>query len=118
MKQKLRVFALNRKLYDIKKDNLRGEGSWVQQCQNYGNPAGQVRQSSVERNFRCPFPVNVRAVGSPWNRIGGPVHIAAMPLMAVALKVGRRLQSATTASSRRSARAKERREKAKANGKQ
>jgi len=46
------------------------------------------------------------------------VHIAAMPLMAVALKADRRLRSATTASSRRSARAKERREKAKTNEKQ
>ncbi len=46
------------------------------------------------------------------------VHIAAMPLMAVALKADRRLRSATAASSRRSARAKERREKAKANEQQ
>ncbi len=46
------------------------------------------------------------------------VHIAATPLMAVALKAGRRLQSATAASSRGAARAKERWEKAKANEQQ
>ncbi len=56
MKQKLRVFALNRKLYDIKKDKLREGGAGYNNVKITGTLLARCGKVLLRGIFDAPFP--------------------------------------------------------------